>query len=66
MERTQQQQQQTPTQVAHIWKTSYGWMLELAEGNPVAGWRVTSESKHATKLEAKRAAHMAGAQPWNY
>ena len=52
--------------VAHIWKTPYGWKLELSHGNPVAGWKVERESMHATKADAKKTAHLAGAQPWNY
>ena len=52
--------------IAHIWKTSYGYMLEISEGNITIGFRVLSTTKHASKPEAKRAAHMAGARPWNY
>ena len=52
--------------IAHIWKTSYGWMLELSEGAMPGEFRVISTHKFATKVEAKRAASMAGARPWNY
>lgn len=52
--------------IAHIWKTSYGWMLEISEGSMPGNFRVISTTKHATKVEAKRVAHMAGARPWNY
>lgn len=52
--------------VAHIWKDGAEWLLELAEGNPVDGWKVIGTSRHANKLDAKRAAKAAGATPWNY
>lgn len=52
--------------IAHLWKTSYGWKLEIAEGDPVHGWKVISEHVYQSKADAKRAAQMAGAKPWNY
>ena len=47
--------------IAHIWKTSYGYILEISDG-----FKVVSEHKFATKVEAKRMAKLAGAIPWNY
>jgi len=52
--------------IAHLWKTSYGWKLEISEGSMPGNFRVISEHIYATKTEAKRAAMMAGAHPWNY
>lgn len=52
--------------IAHIWKTSYGWLLELSDGAMPGEFRVISTHKYQSKLEAKRAAHLAGAKPWNY
>lgn len=52
--------------IAHIWKTSYGWRLEISEGSIQSGFRIISDTMHRTKSEAKRAAHTHGALPWNY
>lgn len=52
--------------IAHIWKTLYGWKLEIAEDTIPGNFKVIRESMHQTKADAKRAAYMAGAKPWNY
>ena len=52
--------------IAHIWKTSRGWMLEISTGAMPGEFLVVSTAYYPSKIEAKRAAHAAGAQPWNY
>ncbi len=52
--------------IAHIYRHARGWLLEMATGNPVDGWTVVSAAYYPSKLDAKRAALAAGANPWNY
>lgn len=52
--------------VAHIWKTASGYLLEIAEGNTVTGFAVLGCANFESHVNARRAARLAGARPWNY
>lgn len=52
--------------IAYLWKTANGWKLEIFVGNPVDGFSVNFEAVYASQIEAKRAAALAGAYPWNF
>ena len=53
--------------IAHIWTLFGGWyLLELAEGDSIGGFRIVGTAHFKDKVAAKQAANLAGAKAWNY
>jgi hypothetical protein len=49
-----------------ITKTSYGFILTIRDNFDLSAGRDISIAKYASKIDAKKAAAMAGAKAWNY